>query len=149
MQNKQKLPPQAVYYCDYHLTPNCKGFSERYWWDIPMGVWTTRTIRQAIRPSHLRRNHPILWHFRFSRRRVWWLQSSGMLRCCLITLTMEAAGTSERPVNFYQTTRRNFSENSQPSFLVLHSKHAYMSGSNRFKFYVCLSIATLHSQMRV
>jgi hypothetical protein len=38
--------------------------------------------------------------------------------CVIIALMIEAAGTFETSVNFYQTTQHNNPENSQPSSLI-------------------------------
>jgi hypothetical protein len=48
-------------------------------------------------------------------RRVVWLEFthvSEMFAASIIALIMEAASTSEKSVNFYQTTRRNIPEDS-------------------------------------
>jgi hypothetical protein len=50
--------------------------------------------------------------FRFSLRRVWRWLSCGTLRRVAIVLIKEAGSISETSVNFYQTTRRNISEDS-------------------------------------
>jgi hypothetical protein len=47
----------------------------------------------------------------------------------MVTLTMEAASTCETPVNFYQTTRNNISEDS----------HIHARRRENLKSHLCLS----------
>jgi hypothetical protein len=72
---------------------------------------------------HLSASSPCLWDFRFPRRRIWSLESSGMqsrvvtlkltdvteVRTTFIALIMEAVCTSKTSVNFYKAIWR-FSE---------------------------------------
>jgi hypothetical protein len=64
--------------------------------------------------------------------RVVWLKFTDILEVlyvsiirAAIALMVEAAGTSETSVNFYQTTRRNIPENSHVQFEQLSSKTSY------------------------
>jgi hypothetical protein len=48
---------------------------------------------------------------------VYWEETRPSIISVMITLMIEAAGTTEMSVNFYQTTRRNLTEDSRHLFI--------------------------------
>jgi hypothetical protein len=53
----------------------------------------------------------------------------------MIALMMEAAGTSETSVNFYQTTQRNIAEDSHPDLIDFLILTIHEESCNPYPFY--------------
>jgi hypothetical protein len=58
------------------------------------------------------------------RRADWWT----FVVCCLVALMMEAASTSESMVNFYQTARRNITEENHAPLYSCETTRGKLAG---------------------
>jgi len=100
-------------------------------WAVSCSAGTLHTASFQLRTNVLYHPMLVLWDFKFSRRRIWSWESSGMY--CRVALMMEAARPSETSVDIELIPRQYIPEDSELHILRRDNLKSHIVSDLSFK----------------